>query len=305
MAIKSLKAGENVVSHLKYVLITAARNEEALIEKTIRSVVNQSVLPEKWVIVSDGSTDRTDEIVKKYVKTHQWIELLRISGQRGRHFAAKVGAFNAGYDRMKSIKYDYIGSLDADISFDSDYFKFLLEKLSADSKLGVVGTPFVEGNSHYDYRFTNIEHVSGACQLFRRECFEAVGGYISIKGGGEDWTAVTTARMKGWKTRTFTEKTCLHHRKMSSVGGGWYKSWFKHGGKDYYLGGHPLWQIFRSVYQMRRKPYIFGGVFLLFGYIWAWASRVERPVSQELIEFNRREQMQRLKNKFKKAFTGA
>ena len=70
--------------------------------------------------------------------------------------------------------------------------------------------------THYDYRFTNIEHVSGACQLFRRACFEEIGGYFPIKGGGIDWTAVTTARMIGWQTRTFTDKTCLHHRPMGT-----------------------------------------------------------------------------------------
>ena len=114
-------------------------------------------------------------------------------------------------------------------------------------KLGVAGTPFVEDGKHYDYRFTNIEHVSGACQLFRRKCFEEIGGYIPIKGGGIDWMAVTTARMKGWKTRTFTEKTCLHHRKIGTgdsntlIAAG-----SSMGRKDYFLGDHPLWEIFRT-----------------------------------------------------------
>ena len=122
------------------------------------------------------------------------------------------------------------------------------------------GTPFVEGGAHYDYRFTNIEHVSGACQLFRRQCFEDIGGYVPIKGGGIDWVAVTTARMKGWQTRTFTEKSCRHHRPMgtahraASLG-----AIFRHGQKDYYLGGHPAWQLFRSVYQLTRPPYVVGG----------------------------------------------
>lgn len=307
MAIMAVKTGGKVVSHLKYVLITAARNEEALIEKTIRSVVRQSVLPEKWIIVSDGSTDRTDEIVKTYAKDYAWIELLRMAGHHSHNFSAQATCFNAGYEKMKKVDYDIIGNMDADISFeeDSNYFEFLINKFEEDPRLGAAGTPFVEDSSQYDYRFTNIEHVSGACQLFRRECFEEVGGYTPIKGGGYDWIAVTTIRMKGWKTRTFTEKTCLHHRKMSSGSGGWYKGWFKHGEKDYYLGGHPLWQIARSVYQMSRKPYIAGGICLLLGYLWACATRVERPVSRELMEFNRKEQMQRLRNTFKKAFTGA
>ncbi len=287
-------------THLKYVLITPARNEENYIKKTIQSVISQTVLPQKWVIVSDGSTDDTDEIVKRYTVNHDWIELLRMPEHRDRTFAAKVHCFNAGYKKLKDVTYDIIGNLDADISFEKDYFEFLLGKFAEIPELGVSGTPFVENSSHYDYRFTNIEHVSGACQLFRRKCFEEIGGYIPIKGGGIDWTAVTTARMKGWKTRTFTEKVCFHHKKMGTGNSSALMTSFGQGYKDYFLGGHPLWQLFRTIYQMSKKPYIIGGFLLFFGYNWAYISRVERPISQELMKFHRREQMQRLKQRFLK-----
>ena len=287
-------------THLKYVLITPARNEEAYIEKTLQSVISQTVLPRKWVIVSDGSTDSTDDIVKKYMAGNTWIELIRMPEHGDRQFAAKVYAFNAGYEKIKDTSYNIIGNLDADISFPKDYFEFLLRKFAENSQLGVAGTPFVEGASHYDYRFTNIEHVSGACQLFRRECFEEIGGYVPIKGGGIDWTAVTTARMKGWKTRTFTEKVCFHNKKMGTGNSSALMSWFRHGRKDYFLGGHPLWQLFRTIYQMSKKPYFIGGLLLFFGYNWAYISRVERPISKKLMKFIRREQMQRLKQRFLK-----
>ena len=280
---------------LKYVLITPARNEESFIEGTIKSVVAQSVLPSKWIIVSDGSTDRTDEIASQYLHENHWMELLRMPEHRDRHFAAKVSCFNAAYEKLKYAGYDIIGNLDADITFDKDYFAFLLDKFSGNPRLGVAGTPFVEGTSHYDYQFTNIEHVSGACQLFRRECFEEIGGYIPIKGGGIDWTAVTTARMKGWQTRTFTEKNCFHHRKIGTGDSGQLASIFKYGQKNYFLGGHPLWQLFRSVYQMKNKPYMIGGLFLMIGYTWGYLSRMERPISPDLVKFYRREQMTRLK----------
>lgn len=283
------------MSHKKYVLITAARNEEAFIGKTIQSVILQTVLPEKWVIVSDGSTDRTDEIVRKYAERYNWIELLRMPEHRDRSFAAQATCFNAGYERVKHVKYDIIGNLDADISFETekDYFEFLINKFEENSQLGVAGTPFVEGSLQYDYRYTNIEHVSGACQLFRKECFE---GYKIIKGGGYDWIAVTTARMKGWKTKTFIEKKCFHNRKQGLGNSGTLMAWFRQGEKDYFLGGHPLWQMFRTFYQMKSKPYIIGGLLLFFGYTYKGLRRTERPVSRELMMFQRREQMQRLKN---------
>ncbi len=285
--------------YYSYILVTPARNEEAYIEKTIQSMVAQTVLPEKWVIVSDGSTDRTDEIVKKYIANHKWIKFIRLPEHRDRHFAAKVHAFNAGYDKVKNIKHDIIGNLDADLSFEEGYIEYLLQKFCQYNDLGVAGTPFVEDSSpHYDYSFTNIDHVSGACQLFRRKCFESIGGYTPIKGGGIDWVAVTTARMKGWKTRTFTEKTIFHHREMGTGKGNILSARFRLGKEDYYLGSHPLWEILRAVYQMKFNPYILGGLLILLGYMIASLQRIERPIPTELIKFYRREQMDRLKNKF-------
>lgn len=284
-----------VPRNLTYVLITPARNEAAFIEQTIQSVVSQTVLPRKWVIVSDGSTDGTDDVVKMYLDRYPWMELVRMPEHRDRHFAAKVSCFNAGYDRVREENFDVVGNLDADITFDSSYFEFLLARFAADSALGVAGTPFVEGSTSYDFRFTSTEHVSGACQLFRRECFTEINGYVPVKGGGIDWIAVTTARMKGWKTRTFVEQVCHHHRPMGTAAAGRLRANFKLGQQDYYLGGHPLWQLFRSAYQMGRKPYLLGGLLLLAGYLSAWAGRSQRQVSSELVRFHQGEQMQRLR----------
>ncbi len=282
-------------SPLSYVLITPAKNEEKLIENTIRSVTSQTVLPAKWVIVSDGSTDRTEEIVSRYLAAQPWMELLRMPEHEVRSFASKVHCFNAGHARIGRIPFDIIGNLDADITFDPDYFEFLLSRFEADSRLGVAGTPFVEGTEHYDYRFANLEHVSGACQLFRRECFTAVGGYTPVKEGGIDWIAVTTARMMGWTTRTFLEKNCFHHRKIGTSDSGPFRTIFRYGKKSYMLGGHPLWQLTRGLFQMKKKPYVVGGVLLISGYAWGFATRMKRPMSRELLQFYRREQMIRLK----------
>jgi biofilm PGA synthesis N-glycosyltransferase PgaC len=277
-----------------YVLITPARNEERFIELTIKAVVAQTVRPQKWIIVSDGSTDGTDQIVRRYTAEYSWIELLAMPPRTERHFAGKVYAFNAGYARLNGVDYDIIGSMDADISFEKDYFSFLLNRLAENPTLGLIGTPFRD-NEMYDYRFVSIEHVSGACQLFRRQCFEDIGGYVAVKLGGVDHIAVVTARMRGWKTRTFIEKVCLHHRKIGSAERGALKAKFKDGALDYALGGHPLWEAFRTLYQMTRKPRILGGLALFAGYLAAGLRHVDRPVSREFVRFRRREQMSRLR----------
>lgn len=292
---------ENQADHLKYVLITPARNEEELIEQTIRAVVAQTVRPMKWVIVSDGSTDATDHIVDKYAAQHDWIELLRMPERVERHFAGKVYAFNAGYSKVKDLKFDIIGSMDADLTFDEEYFAYLLNMFAANPKLGLAGTPFLENGISYDFRFSSTNHVSGACQLFRRSCYEAIGGYVPVKGGGIDVIAVLTARMQGWETRTFTEKYCIHHRRMGTAKESVLKARFKEGQKDHALGAHPVWELFRSIYQMSRKPIITGGCALLLGYFYNVIHNVPRPVSNDIVQFRRRDQINRLIRFFQKA----
>lgn len=292
---------------LSYALVTPARNEAAFIEQTIHSVIAQSILPRKWIIVSDGSTDGTDEIVQRYANEYSWIELLRMLERRDRQFAAKARAFNAGYAALKNVSFDMIGNLDADITFEPGYFEFLLSRFHRNPNLGVAGTPFVEnhfllGTHNYSHRFADLTHVSGACQMFRRKCFDEIGGYVPVKAGAIDWIAVTTARMKGWETHTFTEKVCLHHRKLGVGSGanGKLQTRFHYGRKAYSVGGHPLWEFSRGIFQMREKPFMLGGLWFLAGYFGAALSRGKRVVSRELMQFHRNEQMARLKSGVKR-----
>src|SRR5438034_4710213 len=261
---------DQTCSHLRYILITPARNEEAFIEKTIESVIHQTAPPLKWVIVDDGSTDRTRDIVNRYLARYSWIEVVQVTQRRDRSFAAKVLAFNAGYDKVKGLDYDIVGNLDADLSFDSDYCEFLLSKFREDDTLGVAGTVFKEdGYSSERHSFEGHNHVAGGCQLFRRRCFEEIGGFIPNEAGGVDWIAVTTARMKGWKTESFREKWFFHHRHLGTAERGVLSSSFSYGEKDYYLGGHPLWEVFRVAYRITKQPYIIDGIALGLGFCWA------------------------------------
>jgi glycosyltransferase involved in cell wall biosynthesis len=280
----------------RFVLITPAHNEEALIKKTIESVISQTILPMRWVIVDDGSTDRTAEIVQGYAKQFRWIELIQRPQRQDRNFADKAHAFNAGFERVRSFQFEVIGNLDADISFERDYFEFMLTKFDEFPQLGVAGTAMREAS--YDAIKDSFYHASdvfGACQLFRRECFEEVGGYTPIKCGGIDWIAVRTARLKGWQTKSFCDKLFYHHRPMGETGSTTWKARFDYGRKEYLLGNHPFWQIFRVSYQMLKRPYLIGGLLLFSGYVYAFACRMKRPVDAELLKFHRKEQLSRLK----------
>ncbi len=281
---------------LSYILITPAHNEEKFIEKTIGSMIHQTLLPARWVIVDDGSTDKTSDIVSRYLPEHSWIELVRRPQRLDRSFAGKVKAFNAGYERVNGLQYEVIGNLDADISFEEDHFEFLTRQFSEDPALGVAGTVFREEGGYRSERdsFEGHKHVSGQCQLFRRQCWEQIGGYIPHRAGGIDDMAVTTARMMGWKTRSFREKSFFHHRHLGTADRGTVAALFAYGERDYYLGGHVVWEMFRVAYRAVKPPYIVGGVVVGLGYGWAMLRRLKRPVSRELMRFHRKEQMRKL-----------
>lgn len=280
-----------------YIIITPARNEAQFIELTLRAVVAQTVRPLRWVIVSDGSTDGTDEIVSRWSADHSWIELVRMPERTERHFAGKVFAVRAGLERVAALPWEVICNLDADTSFDADYFAFMLEKLRGDAGLGVVGGRLVDvvSNQSYNLGTPDGDYVSGPCQIFRRECFEAIGGYQPMRSGGVDMVAILTARMKGWRVRSYAEKVCRHHRQMNGAQMSGFRERLHRGRMDYLLGSHPLWEIFRSLYQMKNRPFVIGGMLILGSYFWRALLRVERTMPADLIAFRRRDQMDRLK----------
>ncbi len=282
---------------MTYALITPARNEARYIEATIKGVVGQSRRPARWVIVSDGSTDGTDEIVRAYAARHHWIELVRTSERRERHFAAKVEAFNTGYARLAGLDCDVIGNLDADVSIDDpDYFDFLIGQFETNTRLGIVGSAYLEGDAVYPYRYASLEDVFGACQLFRRRCFEAIGGYPALRAGGIDVVVVLKAQAEGWQTRTFTEKVCVHHRPVGSAHCvNTCRRLFQTGMKDYSLGSHPAIVVLRSFNQMAAAPFVGGGLLVIAGYLWAFLSRLERAIPCELVKLRQGDQLRRLR----------
>jgi glycosyltransferase involved in cell wall biosynthesis len=281
---------------MNYVLITPARNEAAFIEQTLQSVIAQTRRPVLWVIVDDGSTDRTAAIVEQYAREQPWIQLVRRPSRVNRDFAGKVHAFNAGLERTIDLRPELIGNLDADTSFGADHFEFLIEQFRLDPNLGVAGTAYTqEGWDSMTDSFEGETSVHGACQLFRAECFRQIGGYIANPAGGVDWIAVTSARMHGWTTRNFPDRRFHHHRRMGTAQRGTLGALFDYGAKDYFLGGSPVWEAFRVAYRLTKKPVLLGGTALFCGYAISAVRRVKRPVSPELMRFHRAEQMRRLK----------
>ena len=196
-----------------YVLITPARNEEQHIEKTIQSVLNQTTLPEHWVIVSDASTDRTDEIVCGYAAKYGWIKFIRKLKSNQYYFSSQQNTLKVGYDQLLNLQYDFIGELDGDISLPPRYYETILLKFAQNPKLGIAGGEVVDYYKNKTYHFhSSKESVAGAIFLFRRQCFEENFSFVESKEGGFDAITVIKARMRGWETKTFSD-IIVHHLK--------------------------------------------------------------------------------------------
>lgn len=278
----------------RYGLVTAAYNEATKIETTIQSVISQTVRPGRWIIVSDGSTDGTDDIVRCYADKCPFIELLRLEKTHGHSFESKVRALNAGFQALTRIPYDFVGNLDADVSILPLYFAELLKRCQLDTTLGVVGGSIYESDGkEYRPRALNSErYVAGAVQFFRAQCYASLGGFPLLKYGGEDWCVQVTARMKGWQVRSFPDLKVYHHRTTGSAVGV-LRNGFRQGLMDQSLGSHPLFEAFRLCRRLRFETV---SVFArLCGFAIGHVRREHKVVSDEFVRHLRQEELARLR----------
>lgn len=280
----------------KYVLITPARNEEKYIAQTIESLVMQTILPQKWVIVSDGSTDKTDEIVEGFAKKYNFIEFLKTKDRPDRNFGSKVAAFNLGYEQLNCIEYDFIGNLDADITFENDYYEKVFNKMNLNKKLGIAGGvrfDIIDGELKKIRSSKNS--VAGGFQMFRAKCFRDIDGYKQLQYGGIDAVAEISARMNGWEVESFTDIIAYHHRATGTAFNNLFKQKFRAGVKFYSIGYHPIFPLVRYGSRLFAKPVIIGSLISITGFYWAWFRRYERQVSDSFVKYLRSEQSGRIR----------
>jgi glycosyltransferase involved in cell wall biosynthesis len=280
-----------------YVIISPVKNEETHIEKTIKSIISQTLLPKKWIIVNDGSTDKTQEIIEKYSAKYEYIEIVNNTDLENRNFGSKVKAFRKGFDTLKNESYSFIGNLDGDVSFEPDYYQSVLSEFDKDTKLGLAGGIIMEliGEKFLEQ---NISHnsVAGAIQLFRNECFREIGGYIELPYGGIDAAAEIMTRMNGWRVKTLSEYKVYHHRRAATGKKSIIRARVRQGIIYYLLGYHPVFYFLASIRRITNKPYLIGSVARIFGYIWAFIRRMERPIPPDVTNYLRKEQNQRLRS---------
>jgi poly-beta-1,6-N-acetyl-D-glucosamine synthase len=282
-----------------YVLLTAAKNEADYIGLTIESVLRQTVRPLAWFIVDDGSSDQTGEIIKRFASANPFIRLLSSGTTSERSFGSKDKAINAAYESARKLHFDFIGILDADITFErEDYYEEILGKFQNNPKLGIAGGYIHErSNGVWQCRKGNSEDsVAGGIQLFRRACYEQIGGYVPMHYGGEDWLAMIKARMSGWEVQAYPEYPVFHYRPTSSAGGRW-RGLFRLGMMDASFGSHPLFELFKCSRRLWARPVLAGSFVRFSGFAW-WILSGRKPLlSSDQVAFLRKEQMAKIRNR--------
>lgn len=283
-----------------YVLMTAAHNEEAFIEKTIRSVLAQSLMPLRWVIVSDGSTDRTNEIVQSYARQHEFIAFLKLTRPPGRNFGSKGLALEKGCKLLEGLSYGFIGNLDADVAVEPYYFEALLTKFDRDPRLGIAaGFIYEEQDGEFRSRTANrVDSVPHAAQLVRRECYQAIGGYFVFKYGGEDWYAQQCAKMQGWHA-VATPELKIFHARNTGAAGSLLRHQFRLGQLDYSFGSDAIFEFLKCALRISEKPWFLGALSRFLGFAWPSVTRESRPVSPEFVDFLRNEQRAKIQSMFR------
>ncbi len=277
----------------QYVIITPARDEEEHIEKTILSVVAQTIRPAQWIIVNDGSRDNTGAIIDRYAKQYPWITA-RHRPNRG-YREAGGGVMNTFYDGYALIdvpRWDFLMKLDADLSFGADYFERCLAEFEREPRLGIGGGAiYHDENGELKLEDNPKFHVRGATKIYRRECWEAIGGLLRAPG----WDTIdeVKANMLGWTTRSFLDLRVSHQRFTGAADGAW-KDCIKNGRANYITGYHPLFMLMKCVRRIGVKPYATGAIGLWWGYMSSYWKRTPRVDDLKLIRYTRNQQMRRL-----------
>jgi len=279
---------------MNYYVITPAKNEEKYISFTLESMIAQTLKPVKWIIVDDGSTDKTKEIVEKYKKDNDWIEIISIDNkQEKKLYGSKViKAFNFGYNTIKNNAYDFIVKLDADLSLPKNYFEEIANAFSKNKNLGICGGYVVYKESDLAQKLAQETYIVGAVKSVRAKCFHEIGGFAEANGW--DGLDQLTALYRGWQVEHIPV-TVIHHRAPTTE----YRSlqFFYNNGVAHYRSGNDfLLTLIRSIVQLKEKPYILASLNYVRGYMKAAISKEPKLVDKPLAKFIRAYHYKRLLN---------
>ena len=278
----------------RYVLISPCRDEADFMERTLDSVAGQSIPPARWIIVDDGSSDATPQILAEYQKKHDWIEVVtrRDRGQRSVG-PGVVDAFYAGYDLINDADYPYLCKLDLDLLLPPHYFEILMQRMEADPAIATCsGKAYVEENGVLVDEQHGDDTSLGMTKFYRASCFKAIGGFVrEVMWDGID---CHKCRMHGWTACSWDEPELrfVHLRPMGSSQVSIYTGRMRHGFGQYFMGTSLIFMIASAVFRLNQKPYVIGSAAILWGYVKSALQRKPRYQDPEFRKFLRHYQWQ-------------
>jgi glycosyltransferase involved in cell wall biosynthesis len=277
-----------------YIIIMPVRDEADYLERTLKCLIQQTLRPTECIIVDDGSTDATPQIIRTYTSQFSWIKGIHRSDrgvrQRG---AGVVQAFYDGLDQIECSDWEYAVKMDADLAFHPFYFEEILDRFTENPKLGLAsGSLYIYKGSRWVLDKAPKDRTWGAIKMYRRGCFEEIGGIVPQMG----WDAIDDfkAQMFGWQTRSFENIVVLHYRPVGARSRG-FQAGIEHGRCNYNVGSHPLFILIRGFYRMFiDRPFIVAGAGIIYGYFSDWVSRKPRMIDAELVKFVQKKDLARL-----------
>ena len=279
----------------RYVLITPCRDEARYARRTLESVAAQTVPPALWVVVDDGSSDQTPQILAEYEQKLPWLRVIHRKDRGFRQLGGGVmDAFYDGYRTIDLSEFDYLCKLDLDVDLPPRYFELLMERMEADPRLGTCsGKPYFRSRrGRLISEACGDENSVGMTKFYRTEAFRQIGGFVrALMWDGIDGHR---CRMHGWIAESWDDPELRfeHLRPMGTSDKGWWEGRARHGVGQYYMGTSPMYMLASAVYRMTRPPRVVGGVAMLWGYIRSMARRRERYPDEEFRAFLRSYQMQ-------------
>lgn len=276
-----------------YVVITPVRDEEEYLEATMVSMLAQTVRPAEWVIVDDGSTDRTGSIIDRYAAEFPFIRPIHRTDRGFRKSGGGVmEAFFDGYAALNIENWEFIVKLDGDLSFSSSYFEKCFAHFQEETNLGIGGGEiYHEIDGDLKLESTPKFHVRGATKIYRRACWEAIGDLW--KGPGWDTIDEVKANMVGWRTKSFDDLQMVHHRFTGSADG-LVRDCIKRGLICYICGYHPAFFTASCLNRLFRKPRLIGPFAMIYGFVKAALTHAARVNDREFVRYLRAQQLRRL-----------
>jgi poly-beta-1,6-N-acetyl-D-glucosamine synthase len=263
----------------KYIILSPVRNEEKYLPKTIQSIIDQTIRPAAYILVDDGSTDRTAEIIKQASHDHPWIQYVGRPDRGERRVGPGViEAFYDGYGTIKEMDFDYICKMDGDLTVGPCYFETLFDKFRNDPCLGSAsGKLFLDlGEGKLVEERITDESVLGGMLCLKKQCFIDIGGFV--REVMWDGIAFHRSRMAGWRTWSFRDPKLMiyDHRLMGSSNKSIYHGRIRWGWGQYFMGTHPLYILVVGAYRMIERPFILGGMLIVLGYLKGWITGAKR-----------------------------